>query len=148
MLHKELPKKIDPVRLCRNAPIEGTLLQGNIKLVALANLPEELRSHSDTVIEVRLHFTRDEQGLGVIKGEIAVEVQLSCQRCLEPMRHQINSSILVSPVTSDGEAKRLPAHYDPLLITNDRVDLSDWIAEELYLALPFVPRHDYNCVSY
>ena len=147
MLHKELPKKIDPIYLCRQAPKEGTWLQGRVKLATLANLPDELRSQSNTLIELRLHFTRDENGLGVIKGIIAVEVQLSCQRCLEPMPHQINSSILVSPVTSDSEAKRLPAHYDPLLISDDRLDLSDWIAEELYLALPFVPRHDYMCVS-
>lgn len=137
----ELPLKINPKQLCQS----GAHLVGKVDVGLLKNFFE---ARVGTLIEVDLVFAVDEEGYRTIKGEIKADLPLICQRCLQSMVQPITGTVSVSPVTSDSEAKRLPACYEPLLVVNQEVIMAQWIAEELHLALPLVPRHDINCVSY
>lgn len=137
---------IKPVLLCNQLP-EGTTLAGEIPLQDIISLIPELKKQGLTPIAYHLHFYRDEDDLLAIKGEISGSFELICQRCMQPMNHLIKADVLVSPVMSDAEAKRLPAQYEPLLMDEGTVNLSEWIAEEMHLALPLVPRHETACVS-
>lgn len=148
MLHKKLPTHIQVEQLCKTAPLEGTCLSGIIKISELIGLISEFADQGDTPVTISLLFSLDEDGLCCVKGEITVDLQLICQRCLQPMQQTIQSSVLVSPVSSNAAAAKLPSQYEPLLVTNGEVRLAEWIAEELHLALPLVPRHETQCVSY
>lgn len=141
MSPNKLPKFIQPVRLCRQAPAEGVPLSGEILISELSDICDELKGSSTTPVKVALTFRVDEEGYCYISGQIAADVPLTCQRCLQPMRLPLQSAIMVSPVASYEEAKRLPERYEPLLMTEGEVTLAEWIAEELHLALPLVPRH-------
>lgn len=147
MSTKKLPTIITPVLLCKQLP-EGATLTGEVALQDLLNLEPKLRKEGLTPITCHLHFYQDEEGLLAVKGEMSGDFELICQRCMQPMRCTIKANILVSPVNSDSEAKRLPEHYEPLLMVEGTLNLREWIAEEMHLALPLVPRHDAACISY
>ena len=147
MLSNELPAYIDPEKLCRNAPPQGTDMAGLIYIRKLSNLNPELKAQGATPISVTMNFSVDEEGYCRIKGELNVALKMNCQRCLELMTEMVNGTFLVSPVVSDVQAGQLPDRYEPLIMRNGEVDLAEWIAEELHLALPFVPRHDADCVG-
>jgi uncharacterized protein len=147
MLRNELPAQINPEKLCRLAPPEGTRLSGQMPLKSLGNLSGDLKGQQDAIISVSLEFSIDKEGYCCIKGEMTVDLNFTCQRCMQPMIQTVKSSILVSPVTSDAQAKQLPARYEPLLVTDGEVSLKEWIAEELHLALPLVPRHETPCLK-
>lgn len=148
MLPNELPKHIQPVKLCRTAPAEGTQLSGKILLCDLNDLPQELKSQKNVAVSVSLNFSMDDEGICCIKGGLAVHLSLICQRCLQPMGYLLESSFQVSPVASDQEAQSLPSRYEPLLMHNGEITVAEWIAEEIHLALPLAPRHEPPCVSY
>jgi uncharacterized protein len=148
MLLNELPATLNPQKLCQSAPIDGTRVAGKISLGKLPNLDEVLRQQASAEMSVSLVFSLDTEGYCCIAGQLAVDLDMICQRCLEPMTLPIRATFLVSPVVSDEQAKQLPERYEPLLITNGEIVVAQWIAEELYLALPFVPRHDTDCVSH
>jgi uncharacterized protein len=62
------------------------------------------------------------------------------------MTLSLSNPIKVSPVKSLEQAKALPKDYEPLLVDEaGDIMLNEWIAEEIQLALPLVPRHDPPC---
>lgn len=134
--------------MCRSAPAQGSTWQGTITLGDIQDLAPELQAQSAVPISVQLAFTVDEGGFCVIKGDLDVTLQLTCQRCLKPLSYPLNSEFIVSPVESDAAAKDIPEQYEPLLVADGEINLASWIAEELYLALPFAPRHEPACLSY
>jgi uncharacterized protein len=145
MLHNKLPSIIQPERMCREAPLEGTKLNGQIRLCDLPNLSKDILSPKETLLTVELIFSIDNEGLCSIKGEISTDVELICQRCLKPMIYPIRAEISVSPVVSDQQAEQLNVQYEPLLTNQGEISMAEWIAEELHLALPLAPRHDPSC---
>lgn len=148
MLLNELPGIINPQKLCQSSPVGGLRVVGKILLSKLPNLDEELEKQVAAEVSVSIVFSMDSEGYCCIAGELAVDLLLTCQRCLQPMEQPIRATFLVSPVVSDAQAERLPSRYEPLMTINNEIVVAQWIAEELYLALPFVPRHDYECVSH
>jgi uncharacterized protein len=145
MLLNKLPSHIQPVKLCMQAPPEGTSLTGSILLSELINLDGELKAQKDTPVSVSLLFGMDKDGLCCISVDLAVDLTLICQRCLQPMTYPLRITSLVSPVASDTQAQQLPERYEPLLMTQGEISLAEWIAEELHLALPLAPRHEPSC---
>jgi uncharacterized protein len=148
MSSNKLPHTIYPEELCQRQQPQGVDLTGEILLGKLRNLDSELKPQKETPIKISLHFAKDDDGRCVITGEMTVDLEMVCQRCLQPMIKSVNATILVSPVSSDNQAKQLPDHYEPLLMSDGAVDLAEWIAEELHLALPFAPCHDNDCVGH
>jgi uncharacterized protein len=145
MLHNKLPSIIQPERLCREAPLTGNKLTGQIMLCDLPNLSKDILSPKETLVAVNLTFSMDNEGICCIKGEMSVDVQLICQRCLKPMIYPVRAEICVSPVVSDKQAEQLSVQYEPLLTHHGEISMSEWIAEELHLALPLAPRHEPSC---
>lgn len=148
MLLNELPITINPQKLCQSSPVGGSRVAGKILLSKLPNLDEVLEKQAATEVSVSIVFSMDSEGYCCIAGELAVDLSLTCQRCLQPMEQPIRATFLVSPVVSDAQAERLPSRYEPLMTLDNEIVVAQWIAEELFLALPFVPRHDYECVSH
>lgn len=143
-----LPGQFNPEKFCRAAPAGGQLCEGTVTLGEIPELAPELASQAATPIHIKMNFEVDEHEYCVVKGELSVTLAGICQRCLKPFTYPVTSQFVVSPVTNDEDAKTLPERYEPLLVTEGEINLATWIAEELYLALPFAPRHEPSCISY
>ena len=137
-MHKDtLPLKVDPFRFAENA----VSLNGALFIKEMQRFCSSLASDQGEV-KVSMTFDRDEQGIRHIKGRITTEVMLQCQRCLRPFKHEIINEFLLGIVHTEEEADRLPNRYDPLIVSDGALVISDMIEEELIISLPLVPMHN------
>lgn len=131
-----LPLKVDPFRSAENQiTLQGTL--------SIENMQRLCTSLTDVMgqVAVNLVFGKDEQGIRYIKGHLDTQLHLQCQRCLEPFKYEIMGDFLAGIVHTEQEAEALPERYDPLIILDNMLILSDMIEDELIISLPIVPMH-------
>ncbi len=137
MSDHSLPKSVDPLKYAdQNKVLEGTL---SVHLLPRA---VDILADSNGSVAVSLKFDRDEQNLRVLKGSLDAHVALECQRCLDKVEKDIHSDFALGIVLSDEQAKHLPKHYEPLLVSEEKIDLLEVIEEELILSLPMFAYHD------
>ena len=133
---KRLPELISPLRLARSR----RSLKGRIPLKHLRRLCSSLYSEAGEA-EVELDFGRDEVGILCVRGRIDAWLILTCQRCLEPTEIRAKAEVRLGLVSTDRDAERLKGQYDPLVVDEERISLTDLVEDELILALPEVPMH-------
>ncbi|MBD1588892.1 YceD family protein [Pseudomonas typographi] len=136
MLNDPIPLHVDPRKLAdRNATLEGS--------VPLADLPRLCDPLSDSVgtVQAGFVFDRDEDRTVVIHSDLSTEVQMVCQRCLEPVTLPIHSECTYAVVKLGANTQSLPTGYEVLELGEDPLDLRDLLEDELLLALPIVPAH-------
>ncbi len=136
-MSERLPEQIDPLRLAR----QGAELRGRVPLSQMHRLAEYL-CDSPGDAEVALAFDLGEGGIGLLHGEAHAVVSVICQRCLEPMALQLDAQFAFGLVESEAQAERLGANYEPLLVGETPLRVSELTEDELILALPIVALHD------
>lgn len=135
-MSSDLPQYITPERLA----IEGVYLEGQVGLNEMTRLAELLADNRGTV-NLKLVFSRSENGLTCVTGSYETELQLTCQRCLELVTVKLAEMINVG-ITFAGSANKLPASVEPLVLVQDTILLADFIEDEILLGLPISPMHD------
>jgi uncharacterized protein len=70
--------------------------------------------------------------------------ELTCQRCLQPVKLDLQAERAIRFVSDEAEAERLDelSDDDVLAQPGGGLDLRQLVEDELILALPLVPRHD------
>lgn len=136
MLTPPLPDKINPWQLAA----EDGRLEGELPLVALPRLVAALDGTEGTV-RVALAAGTDGQNLPFIKGALRTEVELICQRCLGPLQLALDVPVSLGLVHGEAEFDRLPDDYDPLLVPENSISVTELVEDELLLALPQIPCH-------
>ncbi len=137
MLNGPIPPHVDPRKLADR----GVTLEGEVPLVDLLRLCEPLAS-SQGMVHAKFVFERDERNAVVFHSELEVEVEMVCQRCLEPVALPIRSACDYAVVREGANTQAVPKGYDVLELGEDPMDLLALIEDELLLALPIVPAHD------
>lgn len=136
-----LPVQVDPYRLAE----QGREYDGVLPLRQMKRL-SPLLATDDGEVTLSLQFGVDEMGVHFLRGSIRVNLQLPCQRCLEPMAWPVDTSLALGFVDSTAEADRLPGGYEPYIVESVPLVLVDMIEDELLLSLPQIPMHDLeNC---
>ncbi len=129
-----LPTSIDPIRLADR----GTRLAGTIPLRRMKRLLAYCHS-ADGVVSADLEFSRDrQQGVRLIRGQVAVAIEIICERCLEPMTLQLESSVELLVYTAGQEVLD---DQEDVLIAGESVSLDEIIENELILSMPMIPAH-------
>lgn len=142
MNQQKLPVTVNPrVMAEHNACLKGTICLSDLPGIA------DIISSKEGTAFLQLDFCFDEQRRIVMKGCIKAELLLTCQRCLESLTHCVNDAFVLSPVSTDEQARALPAVYDPWIVQDDKIKLIDLIDEELLLSLPVAPRHPAEACS-
>ncbi|CDH43375.1 MAG: DUF177 domain-containing protein [Candidatus Competibacteraceae bacterium] len=131
-----LPDKIDPWRLAA----ESGRLEGTLALAALPRLAAVL-DHLNGAVSVSLVAGIDHQGIRSITGGLRTVIELTCQRCLEPLPWPLDVTVNLGLVRNEAAAHRLPDEYEPLLVAEGFIRVADLVEDELLLALPQIPRH-------
>ncbi len=135
----ELPETIDPMRLAKM----GKELSGSYYLRQFDRVNASFEDGSDTQVLFKLEFSRDNQNrLYSIVGDLETALPQICQRCMQPMQHQLSAMIKMAIVSNETEAENLPAEFEPYIDTGVPVKLQDFIEDELLLAMPLVSLHD------
>lgn len=82
-----------------------------------------------------------EQRRIVADVSLSADLQVICQRCLQPMHLPVVSHSRVLLLESETEAGEVPPEMETALAPEGRLRLADLVEEELLLALPAAPRH-------
>lgn len=117
------------------------MLAGEVSFARMSRL-SALVTNREGAAHVNLHFGVDEQGTRFISGHIDGYVELVCQRCLDPVLFPVEIDVRLGIVESEQQAERLPAQYDPLLVSQEPLLVSELVEDEILLALPSFPRHE------
>lgn len=116
-----------------------------MKLSEFARLSEVL---ADNQGEVQIAFSFFKEGrLATIHGTIKATLALTCQTCLNEVLWPIDATINLGVVSSLEQADRLGSEYEPLLLESEKISLLELVEDEILLALPDFPKHDYQCME-
>jgi len=115
---------------------------GEIPAEQLLELASAVESCESVFAEVE--FKRDVEGENkhVIELRVDAVVNLSCQRCLEPVQITLSPRTRLVLVKHDEEAKNRIKDCEPLILDQDELELYGLVEEELSLALPVVAYHE------
>lgn len=143
----ELPKSIEPIKMCQKAGKGGEVkLVGQMDISKALAIGESLegsnKPNNTVLVQAELIFGQDQMGLNIITGSLQSQVILRCQRCLGLFDYPMDIALNLSPILSEKELEDLPDYVEPLMIQSDGgILIMSWMAEEIYLALPMVPKH-------
>lgn len=135
-MSERLPEHVDLFRFADSR----RMLRGRLPLARLSRLAPLLAS-TEGEASVVLDFGVDDMGVRFMRGSIAADLTLVCQRCLEPMPFPVAIEIGFGLVHSEREAEQTPMAWEPLVIDTVPAVLADIIEDELILALPLVSTH-------
>lgn len=139
-MSSRLPQRVDPWHLAD----QGRVLEGSYAFAEMHRLAPLLAA-ADGKASFRLGFEHDGDRRAVVRVAVDAVLPLICQRCLEPLDHEVHSRGMLGIVASIEEAERLPGSYESLLVMEDSVRPLEIVEEELLLAIPAVPRHEAHC---
>lgn len=137
-----LPKLLDPRKFAQ----KGIELKGCVPLREMPRVAE-LTLNQDEDVDVELHFSIDDQRFKLITGTVSAELQLPCQRCLEPTPVNLESKVNLAVAWDEDEAKNFPKRLDPLIHGEGQTDIYAVIEDEILLNLPMVAYHDHDCIG-
>lgn len=131
-----LPNLLDPMRAVETK----AAFAGSVPLERFSRLREILVDRKGKV-DYELAFRRDDDGCAVAVGHVRALLGLECQRCLEPMWHQVDADIALALVKGPAEVRELPDDYEPLMLEERLIRTRDLLEDELLLGIPQIPRH-------
>lgn len=118
----------------------GLVLHGRMQLVSMPRLSSALSS-TDGELEVELRLGKEPDGTRCLRGTIQGELQLQCQRCLEPLAMTLDLGFCLGIVSDQASMDALHERYEPLLAGAEPASIADIVTDEVLLALPLVPAH-------
>ena len=127
--------------LGNNAYFDGEVLLSQMPRLAELVLDKEVN------VPVRFEFGVNAYQLATIKGHYKAELQMECQRCLDPMVTTVEQDfeLLIDASDEDIEAYQQDSVYS----TEGYLDVFEVIEDELILALPIIVMHeDVQCNEY
>lgn len=136
-MSNRLPVEVNPFRLIE----QRRLLTGSVSLKTLPRLREQVLGAADD-FAVTLDFTHSASQLPMITCQVKGEVELECQRCLEPVKWILDTQSEVVLTTSDTDRQPEEDGYEVYIVEDEHLPVLEFVEDEILLALPAVPRHD------
>lgn len=136
----KLPNLIDPLLFAERR----SMLAGALKIRELERL-SGMVVNTDGAIDIDVRFAKQGKR-AVVSGTIRAGLELECQSCLQALAWPIDLSFKLAVVSSLQEADQLEIDCEPLLLDGEKVSLNDLIEDEILLAIPDYPKHEYDCI--
>ena len=137
---KFLPERILPLRLANL----GQRLIGCVALGQMSRLTGDSsqgkwpKGKGD--VQVDLQFQRGEQSYPRMNGKFCVSLTFKCQRCLESVDIDVEATVDLGLVRESQQYPR-DTDEDYLELSEESLDLTALVEDELILALPIIPTH-------
>ncbi len=125
------------------------VISGKVRLTDMPRLREEIcPTDAECVFEIK-GMTAKKGWPGAVMT-LAAKVPLICNHCGKPMEFPIESDVLFRFARDEKEADSIPIDDEDdteVIVGSEKLNLMEWIEEEILLSLPYVPVHDYACKS-
>jgi uncharacterized protein len=115
-------------------------LDGMLEVGKLARLKSLLHTDAGSV-SATLRFGQRSDGWVAVELRYKAAMELVCQRCLEPYRHEIDESANVVVADEGSMPATTPAGFEPFELREGRLQPAQLIEDELIVAMPLVPKH-------
>ncbi|MEM9305200.1 MAG: YceD family protein [Pseudomonadota bacterium] len=108
----------------------------------LARFPRlaEALAETDGEASFEVQFDRDGTGMSYVEIRVTAVLPLRCQRTLEIYQESVERQVRLGLLEHERDEAALPEGYEPLLVDEEPIRLTDLVEDELILALPLVPR--------
>jgi uncharacterized protein len=95
-------------------------------------------------IRYEIDGVSDLRGRPALRVRLNGALQLRCQRCLEPMRFDvdIDETLVLAAKQTEIDAEPVDPESPDRLLAAEEVKVLDLLEDELILALPYAPRHE------
>jgi uncharacterized protein len=95
-------------------------------------------------IRYEIEGVHDARGRPALHVKLRGALQLRCQRCLEPMRFDVETdeTLVLAATQAEIDADPTDANAPDRLLAAEEVRVRDVLEDELILALPYAPRHE------
>lgn len=117
------------------------VLSGELRLSRLTRLVGMVNSDAGSV-RASLRFSQRRDGWLGVELDYAASVELICQRCLEPFRHELAGRSAVVLADAASVPATVPEGYEPFEIEEGRLSPAQLIEDELIVSIPFAPKHE------
>ena len=117
-----------------------TVLEDAIAFERLPRLAELLHRKAGS-INARLAFRRIQDDVLILALECDAELELVCQRCLEPVTLRSSSDVEFVVVDDENPAAVLPEGVERIVLGGDRFNPAELVEDEMIVSLPLVPKH-------
>ncbi len=135
-----IPNEVE-LRFCdKSRSVKGKL--------AITRLPRlcDLLSETSGDVQVELNFAIDDrisnQKVRCVKGKLVAQLNLNCQRCMEPMLCSIAKEINLGLTENESELDEIPDFLEPFFAEQGLVSIVDLVEQEILLALPLIAKHE------
>ena len=136
----KIPNSIAPAKAAQKRMVyDGIIVKKELTRLS------EVAVVLDEQIDVSIECGVDPQGLVVIQGSAAVNLELICQRCGEGMQASVKAEFVYTPVryTATESEEPIPEAYEQIELNEfGEISLFALIEDELMLALPIVAMHE------
>lgn len=115
----------------------GAVVEREFPIAGFTRLRDRLAEPTGTAAvraEFRLHG-----GLAAAALKVEAGVMLTCQRCLGPVRHKLES--VAQLVFAAEETPELPPDHEAIDGDPNKLDLATLVEDELLLSLPLIAQH-------
>ena len=134
-----IPLSIEPAKAAlKRMTYDGIIVKG--ELTRLAEVADVLDDYVIASIECGV----DQQDLVVIKGKASANLELTCQRCGQGLKHSVSADFIYTPVRHAAEESEepIPEAYDEIELGEyGEISFVQLVEDELMLALPIVAMH-------
>lgn len=118
----------------------GAVLAGEIELERLTRLKEMLRANGG-IVRASLRFRQRGSGWLTVELECEATLQLTCQRCLEPLAHHVEAHVEMGLLENETVEEHLPEGCEPFIVEGGRMSPAQLVEDEIIVSLPLAPRH-------
>ncbi|CAB9539023.1 COG1399 protein, clustered with ribosomal protein L32p [Bathymodiolus brooksi thiotrophic gill symbiont] len=108
----------------------------------------ELAGNQDSAVDVILNFSLEEGRVPCIKGEIKLDLALTCQRCLDEVSVHLAPKFQLAFLKNEQQGEALGANFETILNTDEEFSTIEFITDEVLISVPMTPMHKHKCASY
>lgn len=136
LMSNSLPQYVNPWLLFRH----NETVNGLLSFSLMPNLcASQIRQHGEA--QVRLSVEKRDDGETVLLGEATAELELECQRCLQPLVKTFVAPFELVLVKYERQLESV-SDEDDAIVVEEHLELAPLIEQELILALPMIAKHD------
>jgi uncharacterized protein len=118
----------------------GAVLEGTIELAKLGRLKDLLNSCEGRA-RARMSLRLGHDDMLLLQLQCEADLELVCQRCLEPVLHEVREQVDFAVAENENSLAILPQGLELIALEGDRFQPATLIEDELIVSLPLVPKH-------
>lgn len=135
-MSNSLPQYVNPWSLFRH----HETVSGQLSLAKMPNLrTSQNRQHGEATVSISV--VKRDDGQIVILGNANAELELDCQRCLQPIVEAYEAQFELVLLKYEHQTENV-SEEDDAIVVEEQLALAPLIEQELILALPMIAKHD------